>query len=71
MKNKLLAITIILLNSCSEFFPNDGIFVVDDIDFANDKTKCIYRLSPAKGRGSVYYMDNVGKYKIGDTLKIK
>jgi hypothetical protein len=68
---KILALLIVFNMGCSEFFPNDGSFVVDDIDFTNDKTKCIYRLSPSKGRGSVYYIDTIGKYKIGDTLNIK
>ncbi len=69
---KLLPISLVVfLAGCSEFFPNDGRFLVDDINLTSDRTKAIYRLSPIKGRGYTYYIDSIGKLFIGDTMILK
>ena len=60
-----------VFSGCSEFFPNDGRFVVDDIDLTNKRDKAIYRLIPIKGKGNLFYINNIGEYKIGDTIVLE
>lgn len=69
MKTSLLLLILgLIISGCSEFMPSDGRYTVEDVEVTRNYTK--YHIVQVKGRGHAYLKDSVGKYCIGDTLKL-
>ena len=69
MKTKLILLSVLfLLCSCSELMPGNGYFIVRSVKEGRNDT--YYQLIQTKGHGQTWVRDSVGKYHVGDTLRI-
>ena len=69
MKTKIFLLAVLFsFYSCSEMFPGNGKFVVHSVQEGR-KTTC-YQLSQTQGKGQTWIRDSVGKYHVGDTLRL-
>ena len=68
-KTKILLIFLLYtLYSCSELKPGNGDFVVFKVDKGVNSTT--NQLIQTKGHGQTWIRDSVGKYHVGDTLRL-
>ena len=69
IKTRLLLILILFsFYSCSELMPGNGEFVVISVKESVSSTD--YQLFQTKGHGQTWVRDSVGKYHVGDTLRL-
>lgn len=61
-------VLVAVLFSCSEMMPGDGKFIIRDVNEYLEDSK--YWAVQVKGQGSTYFMDERGKYHVGDTICI-
>jgi hypothetical protein len=65
----IILILLLSLSACSEFFPGDGRFYIEEVHEGLTASK--YRLRQTKGNGVVYIMAARGLYHVGDTLLVQ
>ena len=69
MKTKLFLLSVLFyFYSCSELMPGNGDFVVRLVNEGVNSTT--YQLIQTKGHGQTWIRDSVGKYHVGDTLRL-